>query len=62
MVWHEDLWATMGKFNINASIIRAIENLYDNAQSAVLFHGSTSEWFQHYSRSSTRVSTLNNPL
>ena len=30
-VWHEALWATMGKYNINASIIRAIENLYDKA-------------------------------
>ena len=29
MVWHEALWATMRKYNINASIIRAIENLYD---------------------------------
>ena len=28
-VWHEALWATMRKYNINASIIRAIENLYD---------------------------------
>ena len=34
------------KYNINASIIRAIENLYDKAQSAVLFNGSTREWFR----------------
>ena len=45
-VWHEALWATMRKYNINASIIRAIENLYDKAQSAVLFSGSTGEWFR----------------
>ena len=45
-VWHEALWATMRKYNINASIIRAIENLYDKAQSAVLLNGSTSEWFR----------------
>ena len=32
--------------NINASIIRAIGNLYDKAQSAVLFNGSTEEWFR----------------
>ena len=44
-VWHEALWATMRKHNINASIIRAIENLYDKAQNAVLFNGSTGEWF-----------------
>ena len=45
-VWHEALWATMRKYNINASIIRAIENLYDNAQSAILFNGSTGECFR----------------
>ena len=36
----------MRKYNINAGIIRAIENLYDKAQSAVLFNGSTGEWFR----------------
>ena len=45
-VWHETLWATMRKYNINASIIRATDNLYDKAQSAVLFNGSTGEWFR----------------
>ena len=45
-VWHEALWATMRKYNINASIIRAIENLHNKAQSAVLFNGSTGEWFR----------------
>ena len=45
-VWHEAVWSTMRKYNINASIIRAIENLYDKAQSAVLFNGSTGEWFR----------------
>ena len=43
---HEALWATMRKHNINASIIRATENLYDKTQSAVLFNGSTGEWFR----------------
>ena len=36
----------MRKNNINANIIRAIENLYDKVQSAVLFNGSTGEWFR----------------
>ena len=36
----------MRKYNINASIIRAVENLYDKAQSAILFNGSTGEWFR----------------
>ena len=31
---------------INVSIIRAIENLYDKAESAVLFNGSKGEWFR----------------
>ena len=43
---HEALWATMRKYNINASIIRAIENLYDKARSAVQFNDSTGEWFR----------------
>ena len=45
-VWHEALWATIRKYNINASIIRTIDNLYNKAQSAVLFNGSTREWFR----------------
>ena len=45
-VWHEALWAAMRKYNINASIIRAIENLYDKAQNDFLFNGSTGEWFR----------------
>ena len=36
----------MRKYKINASIIRAIENLYDKAQGAVLFSGRTGEWFR----------------
>ena len=36
----------MKKYNTNASLIRAIEKLYDKAQSAVLFNVSTGEWFR----------------
>ena len=36
----------MRKYNINASIIRTIENLHDKAQSEVLFNGSTGECFR----------------
>ena len=60
-VWHEALWTTMRKYNINASIMRAIENLYDKTQSAVLFSGNR-RMIQNHSRSSARVSTLTNPL
>ena len=45
-VWHEALWAIMRKYNINASIIRAIEYMYDKAKSAVLFNGNTGDWFR----------------
>ena len=45
-VLHDALWATMRKYNINANIIWAIENLNDKAQSAVLFNGSTGDWFR----------------
>ena len=36
----------MMKYNINASIERAIESRYDKTQSAVLFNGSTGEELQ----------------
>ena len=45
-VWHEALLASMRTYNINSSIIWAIENLYNKAQRAVLFNGSTGEWFR----------------
>ena len=36
----------MRKYNINASIIRVIESLYNKAQSAILFNGSTRDYFR----------------
>ena len=35
----------MSQYNINASIKQVIENLYDKAQSAVLFNDSIGDWF-----------------
>ena len=50
----------MSKY-INAIIIQVKENLYDKAQSAVLFYGCPCRRLVHnYSRSPTRVSTLIN--
>ena len=46
MVWHKALWATVRQSNINDNIIRVIENLYDKAQIAILFHGITGDWFR----------------
>ena len=45
-VWHEALWTTVRKYHIDVNIIRVFENLYDNAQSAVVFNGSTGDWFR----------------
>ena len=39
-VWHAALWATMRKYNINANLVRTIEQLYDKATSAVQINGS----------------------
>ena len=45
-VWHAALWATMWKYNINANLVRTIEQLYDKATSAVQIKGSIGEWFK----------------
>ena len=45
-VWHAALWATMRKYNISANLVRAIEQLYDKATSAVQMNGSIGEWFR----------------
>ncbi|KAK2193963.1 hypothetical protein NP493_4g09017 [Ridgeia piscesae] len=44
-VWHAALWATMRHFNINANLIRMIQNLYDKATSAVYLNNSIGDWF-----------------
>ena len=36
----------MRKYNINVSIIQAVENLYNKAKSTVLFNGSTGDLFK----------------
>ena len=36
----------MRKYNINRNIIKLIEELYDNATSAVLYIGTVGEWFR----------------
>ena len=36
----------MKKYNISATFIRVIKNLYDKANSAVLFNGSIGDWFR----------------
>ena len=40
---------TIGRYNINASIIQTIENLYKFSR-AVLFNGSTNDWFRTTAR------------
>ena len=43
---HAALWATMGKYNLNANLVRTIQHLYDKAISAVQMNGSTGDWFR----------------
>ena len=45
-VWHAALWATMKKYNISANLIRVIKLLYVKVTNAVLFYGSTGDWFR----------------
>ena len=45
-VWYAALWATMKHFNINANLIRMIQNLYDKATSAVYLNNSIGDWFR----------------
>ena len=34
------------KYNVNVSLVRAVEHLYDKATNAVQMNGSTGEWFR----------------
>ena len=45
-VWHAAWWATMKKYNINTNLIKVIKHFYNKATSAVLFNGSTEDWFR----------------
>ncbi|KAK2177396.1 hypothetical protein NP493_599g02057 [Ridgeia piscesae] len=45
-VWHAALWATMRQFNINANLIRMIQNLYEKATSAVYLNNCIGDWFR----------------
>ena len=37
---------TMGKYNMNANVVCAIEHLYDKSMRAVQMNGSTGAWFR----------------
>ena len=45
-VWHAALWGTTQKYNINANLVRTIEQLYNKATSAVQMNGSIGKWFR----------------
>ena len=45
-VWQAAFWATMRKNNISANLVRTIEQVYDNATSAVQMNVSIAEWFR----------------
>ena len=44
-VWHKGLWSVMGHFGISNEIIRIIESLYDNSNSAVILNNKTGDFF-----------------
>ena len=46
IVWHAALWTTMRKYNVNANLVRAIEQLYNKATSAAQMNGSMGEWYR----------------
>ena len=45
-VWHQALWATMHKFNIDQNLIALIQELYNHATSSVYLDGDIGEWFR----------------
>ena len=45
-VWNATLWSTMRHFNINANLIRMIQNLYDKATSTVYLNNNTGDWIR----------------
>ena len=45
-VGHAAFWATVRRYNINANLVRTIEQLYDKATSAVQMNGSIGELFK----------------
>ena len=45
-VWHQALWATMHKFNIDQNLIALIQELYNHATSSVYLNGDIGEWFR----------------
>ena len=45
-VWHQALWATMNRYNINKTLISLIEELYNQATSSVYLEGDFGEWFR----------------
>ena len=57
-VWHEALWASMRKYNINASNWKSV---WQGPECSPV-QWQHRRMVQNYSRSPTRVSTLTNPL
>ena len=45
-VWHQALWATMHKYNIDQNLIALIQELYSQATSSVYLDGDIGEWFR----------------
>ncbi|GFO08059.1 LINE-1 retrotransposable element orf2 protein [Plakobranchus ocellatus] len=45
-VWHEVFWSTMRNYTINSNLIRVIENVYNEATSAVFCKNNIEDWIK----------------
>ena len=61
-VWHQALWATMNKYNINKTLISLIEELYNQATSSVYLEGEIGEWFHTTVGGLSRLPTIPSTL
>ena len=45
-LWHAVLLTNMKRYNISTNLIQFINNLYNKANSAILFNSSIGDWFR----------------
>ena len=44
-VWHDALWTTMNKYNMDQELVSTIKQLYTKASCAVCVQGTVDDWF-----------------
>ena len=45
-IWREGAWRILGKYGIQAKLLRMIENLYSTVSACIRIEGEETEWFQ----------------